>query len=140
MHIREFVIADYDAVYDLWEGMPGIGLSQADDRCEIGKYLARNPGMSFVAVEGDGIVGAVLCGHDGRRGYIHHMAVDPAFRGRGAGRALFRAASDALAREGIAKCHLFVKKGNALAESFWTALGWQRRDDLLMFSYDIEGC
>lgn len=138
MLIRKMTISDYEEVYSIWSGMPGIGLSDADERGAIGKYLLRNPGMSFVAVEEGKIIGAVLCGHDGRRGYLHHMVVAPSCRKKGTGRALAQAALDALSREGIAKCHLFVKKGNALAESFWSAVGWQRRDDLLIFSCDVD--
>lgn len=137
MHIRGFAMSDYDEVYSLWNGMPGIGLSDADERGAIEKYLHRNPGMSFVAVDAGRIVGAVLCGHDGRRGYLHHMVVAPSCRQKGTGRALAQAALDALFREGITKCHLFVKKGNALAGSFWSAVGWQRRDDLLIFSANV---
>jgi N-acetylglutamate synthase len=138
MQLRALDISDYEEVFALWQGTPGIGLNEADEKGEIARYLARNPGMSFVAVEGTRIIGAVLCGHDGRRGFIHHMVVRPECRKSGCGRALEQAALNALAREGIEKCHLFVKKENALGKSFWERLGWQERADLYTFSHDVK--
>ena len=88
IEIRPFSMADYDAVFALWRQCEGIGLSQADSRDSIRHYLKRNPGMSFVASSGDVVVGAVLCGHDGRRGYIHHLAVHSDYRRRSLGRRL----------------------------------------------------
>jgi hypothetical protein len=80
--MRDFALADYDTVLALWRSCEGIGLSDSDTREAIATYLARNPGLSLVATDADGvIVGAVLGGHDGRRGYLHHLAVAPAHRG-----------------------------------------------------------
>ena len=78
-------IEQYDEVLALWQRCPGVGLSGADEHAQIAHYLLRNPGMSFVAIADGRIVGAILGGHDGRRGYIHHLAVDTAFRRRGIG-------------------------------------------------------
>ena len=69
----QFTIDLYEEVIFLWNQCDGIGLSDADSRGSIKAYLERNPGMSFVASENGNIVGAILCGHDGRRGYIHHL-------------------------------------------------------------------
>ena len=80
--IRTLRIADYEAVLRLWQDTEGVGLNESDDRCHVRIYLRRNPGMSFVAQHGGEIVGAVLCGHDGRRGYLHHLAVAKAHRKR----------------------------------------------------------
>lgn len=80
IEIRELAILDYDAVMTLWRETPGVGLSAADNREAIAAYLLRNPGLSFAAWDGPRLVGAVLCGHDGRRGYLHHLAVAPAYR------------------------------------------------------------
>ena len=80
--------ADHAAVVELWCSAEGIGLSSADSRPEIEHYLERNPGMSFVARDDGQIVGAALCGHDGRRGYLHHLAVAQSHRRRGIGTAL----------------------------------------------------
>ncbi len=134
--IRPMVIEDYEAVYALWISTPGMGLNSADDsRDGIGKYLKRNPGLSFVAADGGEIVGVILCGHDGRRGVIHHTAVKAELQGRGIGRALVDAAADALRREGIAKIWMVVFKRNAAGNAFWDRLGFEVRDDL-----NFRGC
>jgi N-acetylglutamate synthase len=80
IEINPFSLDAYDAVLALWRQCEGIGLSQADSRENIQRYLERNPGMSFIATFNGTVVGAVLCGHDGRRGYIHHLAVHPSCR------------------------------------------------------------
>lgn len=139
MHIREMTIQDYDAVIALWQSADGVGLSDADSREAIGRYLARNPGLSFTAWDGDLLVGAVLCGHDGRRGYVHHLAVRPSHRRKGIGKALATRCLDALAAEGIDKCHLFVFAVNADAIAFWKRVGWTQRVDLdLMSRYTVD--
>ena len=105
--VRVMTIEDYDGVYALWRSTPGMGLNTADDsRAGIARYLARNPDTSFVA-EADGqLAGVILAGHDGRRGYIHHTAVLPDYRGRGIGRALVDHAMAALEQAGIHKAAL----------------------------------
>ncbi len=140
MHIRAMTIHDYDAVLALWQSADGVGLSDADSREAIGRYLARNPGLSFTAWDGDLLVGAVLCGHDGRRGYVHHLAVRPSYRRQGIGKALASRCLDALAAEGIDKCHLFVFAINADAIAFWKRIGWSQRVDLnVMSQYTVDG-
>jgi putative acetyltransferase len=94
--------------------------------------------MSFVAREGGKLVGAVLCGTDGRRGYLHHLAVAAELRGRGVGRSLVERCLDALARIGVTRCHIFVYARNTEGQKFWDRLGWYRRDDLLVMSRDFE--
>ena len=100
------------------------------------RFLDRNPGLSLVARSSGGIVGAVLCGHDGRRGYLHHLAVASAERGRGIGRRLAEEAIRRLSLQGIAKCHLFVRIDNSDAAAFWTRLGWEKREDIEMYSLE----
>ena len=86
--IRQMAIEDYELVYDLWIHTPGMGLNTADDSKEgIARYLKRNPTTCFVAESGNKVVGALLAGHDGRRGYLYHAAVLPEFQRQGAGRA-----------------------------------------------------
>lgn len=125
-------IEAYDAVIGLWHGMPGIGLhvDEADSRHGIAAYLRRNPGMSVVAHDGARLVGAVLCGHDGRRGYLSHLAVYPAYRGRGIGREMMRRCLAALRSEGIAKCTILVYTDNTDGQAFWERHGWRQREDL----------
>ena len=104
MNIRSMKIDDYDAVYALWLSCPGMGLNNFDDsRAGIRKYLKRNPNTCFVAVEGGRVVGAILAGHDGRRGYISHTAVAPDCQRGGIGGQLVAAALEGLKSEGIAK-------------------------------------
>lgn len=129
--IRPMVIEDYEAVYRLWISTPGMGLNTVDDsRDGIARYLRRNPGLSFVAMDGKELAGVILCGHDGRRGIIHHTAVRPELRRRGIGKALADAAAEALRREGIAKAWLVVFRKNEAGNAFWEELGFAERTDL----------
>lgn len=135
--IRELTDADYDAVHALWRATPGIGLSEADERPNIASFLAANRGLSFVA-EADGrLAGAVLGSTDGRRGYLHHLAVAPDRRRAGIGRSLVARALEALRARGVRRCHIFVMADNAEGRRFWERIGWFRRDDLLVMSKDI---
>jgi putative acetyltransferase len=110
------------------------GLSEADSREGICSFLGRNSGLSLVARGTKGLLGTVLCGHDGRRGYLHHLAVVPSFRGRGIGRALVETCLTQLAALGIQKCHIFLRADNRDGEHFWCKLGWQGWGDLSMMS------
>ena len=132
--IRPMELSDYPAVLALWETTEGLTLREADSEEALGRYLARNPGLSFVADAEGRLVGAVLCGHDGRRGYLHHLAVAPAYRGRGLGRTLSDCCLAALRTEGIFKCHLFVRAENQPALAFWRHLGWLDRPDIVLLS------
>ena len=134
MNIREATPEDYDALYALWLATPGMGLSAADSRGSIISFLARNPGLNFVCEEGGALVGCCMCGSDGRRGYIYHTAVLPAYRGRGWGGELVRRCLQGLADAGIDKCHVFVFADNAVGNAFWAA-GWQKREDILVYSH-----
>ena len=129
---------DYDEVFSLWNSSNGITTDSSDSREAIQDYLLRNPGLSFVAKEGEKLVGAVLGGHDGRRGFLHHLAVAPEFRGMGTGRRLAECVLNGLKRLGIVKCHLFVHANNRDALAFWKSVGWTRRDDIELFSKATE--
>ncbi len=83
---REFVIDDYEKAVTLWNLVEGVEVAEGDSKEEIRAYLLRNPGLSRVAEESGAIIGAVLCGHDGRRGLIYHLAVAPAHHGKGIGK------------------------------------------------------
>jgi len=118
----------------LWERTPGVGLGDADESPAIARFLDRNPGLSLVACAQERLVGTVLVGHDGRRGLIHHLAVDDGARRRGIGRCLVESALRGLASAGIAKCHLLVFADNAAGRAFWAAVGATSRDDLAICS------
>ncbi len=130
-------MADYDATLALWQSSEGVGLSDADERAAIERYLTRNPGLSWVAYYDVQLIGAILCGHDGRRGFLHHLAVAEPFRHQGIGKTLAQKALSGLDAEGIEKCHLFVYKQNRAGQAFWNANGWLERSDLIILSTDI---
>jgi len=139
LRIRLMTADDYDAVIALWRVTDGIGLSAADEREAIAAYLERNPGLSRVAFRGDALVGAVMSGHDGRRGYLHHLAVVPSERGRGLGRQLAELCLGDLRALGIGKVNIFVYADNVEGQAFWRATGWLGREDLLMMQRVLDG-
>jgi len=132
MTIRNMTIDDYDAVLQIWKGTDGIGLRALDDsRDGIEKFLRRNPSTCFVAENNLKIYGVILCGHDGRRGYIYHAAVHKDHHSKGYGRALVNAALSALKQEGINKVALVTFKSNGGGNAFWETLGFTARKDLI---------
>jgi len=135
--ITPFEMSDYDAAASLWRDAEGIVLGAADDRDAIARFLVHNDGLSFVARREGRLVGAALCGCDGRRGYLHHVAVEAASRRQGIASALVERCLDALRRRRVEKCHLFVLVGNEDALRFWDQSGWARRGDLVMMSRGI---
>lgn len=135
MIIREMKPEDYDQIYSMWQITSKRALSEADSRQGIEKYLARNPGMSIVAEIDGKIVGTVLAGHDGRRGFIHHMAVMPQFRRHGIGKKLAKAATDKIFEDGIDKIHIFCYQNNETGQSFWRDFGFEKREDVFVYSY-----
>ena len=131
MQIRPMDISDYDEVYRLWVATPGMGLNDVDDsRDGIARYLARNPSTCFVAEDGGRLVGVILSGHDGRRGFIYHTCVAADVRLAGVGRALVDAALAALRDEGITKVALVVFGRNEGGNAFWERMGFASRPDL----------
>ncbi|MCY1286569.1 Acetyltransferase YpeA [compost metagenome] len=135
MLLRPATPADHPQLVALWARTPGIQLRRDDEYAPFVAYLERNPGLSLV-LEGDGgIVGSLLVGHDGRRGYLQHLLVDQGFRGRGLARALLDEALARLARLGIGKSHVFVLRDEPQALAFWDAQqDWQRREDIQVYS------
>ena len=131
MNIRTMTPGDYDAVYRLWVSTPGMGLNTTDDSREgILRYLNRNPTTCFVAEEGEELIGVILSGHDGRRGYIYHLAVKVEQRHKGTGGALLTRAMEALKAEGICKVALVVFSNNETGNRFWEKQGFTVREDL----------
>jgi ribosomal protein S18 acetylase RimI-like enzyme len=130
MLIREMTMDDCEAAYALWEASL-TSVRDIDDSPEmIRRFLRRNPGLSVVAEEGDAVIGSILCGHDGRRGCLYHVAVDAAYRRGGVGRAMVRACLEALRAEGIQKCALVAYTQNEAGNAFWERLGFEARKDL----------
>ena len=128
---RMMTIDDYDKVYNLWMSCRNMGFNNLDDSKEgIDKYLKRNPTTCFVAVNGEDVIGVILLGHDGRRGFIHHMAVSEKYRHRGIASKLLDHALAALEAEGINKIALLVFNYNEAGNAFWESRGFTARDDL----------
>ena len=132
VNIRKTDITDYEQIYALWLSCKGMGLNNLDDSKEgIERFLCRNPKTCFVAEDNEEIVGAILAGNDGRRGYIYHTAVDPDCRDQGIGTALAEAATEALKALGINKVALVVFSKNGDGNAFWEKQGFMTRNDLV---------
>lgn len=132
MKLRLLTTDDYDAVYALWLSCRGMGLNKEDDSPEgFAAFLRRNPDTCFCAEEDGVLIGAILAGNDGRRGYIYHTAVRDDFRGRGIGRTLVEAAMEALRACGIHKVALVVFAHNNIGNGFWEKMGFTAREDLV---------
>ena len=118
----------------LWQSSDEVGLSDADSLEGISQFISRNPLLSFVAVDDRAVVATILCGHDGRRGLVHHLVVAPAHRRNGLGRALVSRVLVALRNQNIQKCHLLVFRDNAVGRAFWKGIGGEERVTLVTFS------
>lgn len=139
IQIRPMEIADYDGVYALWRTIHGFGIRSIDDSREgTERFLRRNPTTSVVA-EADGrIVGAILCGHDGRRGCFYHVCVDEAYRNRGIGKQMATVAMRALQAEQINKVNLIAFKTNTGGNAFWKCVGWAQREDINYYEFTLN--
>ena len=135
MFLRSASTADHPRLIALWESTPGIQLRRDDQFEPFAAYLARNPGLSLVLEAEGQLIGSLLVGHDGRRGYLQHLVVDAPYRGRGLARRMLDEALARLARLGIGKSHVFVLRDAPEALAFWEGqAGWGRRDDILVYS------
>ena len=134
---RNLLPADFPAVSDLWQTTENIGLSSADNSEALVRFLERNPALSFVAMAGEHLVGAVLCGHDGRRGAIYHLAVASSYRRTGIGKQLVNLCLQALRENGIERCHIHVYAQNEVGINFWQQGGWFLRPELALLSIDV---
>ena len=134
---REFSIRDYDAALELWQRVEGLEIAEGDDREGIAYFLARNPGLSRVATDGTAIVGVALCGHDGRRGYIYHLAVDPTYHGRGIGKQLMDECLKSLKHAGLQRANILVAKDNPRGRDFWRRTGWEDLDGAAAMGIDV---
>jgi ribosomal protein S18 acetylase RimI-like enzyme len=131
--LRELHNDDYDTVFALWQRCEGIGLNESDSRASISAFLARNAGLSSVVTDAaETIVGSVLCGHDGRRGYLHHLTVAVPHRRKGLGRILVDTSLGRLRKLGIVKCNIFLYATNVEGRKFWLRHGWAAREDLVI--------
>ena len=139
MVIRVMTIEDYDRVRALWMKIKGFGIRSVDDSREgVERFLKRNPETSVVAEEDGKIVGAILCGHDGRRGCLYHVCVDEQYRMRGIGKAMVVFAMEALKREQINKVSLIAFTKNDIGNAFWKEIGWTGREDLNYYDFTLN--
>lgn len=139
MLIRVMTIEDYDQVRALWMKIKGFGIRSVDDSREgVERFLKRNPATSVVAEEDGKIVGAILCGHDGRRGCLYHVCVDEKYRMHGIGKAMVVFAMEALKKEQINKVSLIAFTKNDVGNAFWNEIGWTKRKDLNYYDFTLN--
>ena len=139
MQVRVMTIEDYPQVYALWMSIHGFGIRTVDDSREgVEKFLKRNPATSVVAVEDGRVIGAILCGHDGRRGCFYHVCVAEDKRQSGIGKQMATFAMHALKAEGINKVSLIAFKSNEVGNRFWRSVGWTYRDDLNYYDFTLN--
>lgn len=136
---RVMTIDDYDEVYSLWMSIKGFGIRSVDDSREgVAAFLKRNPLTSVVDIEDGKIVGAILCGHDGRRGCLYHVCVAEGYRMRGIGKAMVVFCMNALKKESINKVSLIAFTKNDIGNAFWNQIGWTRREDLNYYDFTLN--
>ena len=137
--IRAMEIADYEKVHDLWMSIKGFVIRSIDDSQEgVERFLQRNPGISVVAEEDGKIVGAILCGHDGRRGCLYHVCVAEDYRLRGIGKEMVVYCMEALRKEKISKVSLIAFTENDIGNAFWKEIGWKERLDLNYYDFTLN--
>jgi len=139
MKIREMVKEDYDKVRELWMTIHGFAIRSMDDSREgVERFLERNPGCSVVAVEDERVVGAILCGHDGRRGCLYHVCVAEEHRLKGIGKAMVIHCMNALKEQKINKVSLIAFTKNDIGNAFWKQIGWTKREDLNYYDFTLN--
>lgn len=130
MEIKLMTINDCNRVYSLWARTPGMSVYTVDDSPQgLERYLKRNPTTSFIALDDSKTIASILCGHDGRTGYVYHTCVDQQYRETHIGTELLRRSLEALKAENISRVSLLTQKNNLAGNSFWTAKGWTLKRD-----------
>jgi len=138
-NLRVMQIEDYEQVYSLWMTIDGFGIRSIDDSYEgVARFLRRNPTTSVVAEQDGKIIGAILCGHDGRRGCFYHVCVHADYRKRGIGKAMAVFCMKALQEEHINKVSLIAFKSNTVGNTFWKSAGWTFREDLNYYDFTLN--
>ena len=134
---REFSTDDYDAAFLLWHRVEGLEIAEGDDREDVAQFVTRNPGLSRVAFDSSKLVGVAMCGHDGRRGHIYHLAVDPAYRRYGLGKRLVQECLDGLRRVGVIRAIILVADNNLGGAEFWKRSGWEDIPGAIAMGIDV---
>ncbi|MBQ4531462.1 MAG: GNAT family N-acetyltransferase [Lachnospiraceae bacterium] len=139
MKIRTMTMEDYEQVHTLWMGISGFGIRSIDDsKTGVDKFLKRNPTTSVVAEDNGKVVGCILCGHDGRRGCLYHVCVNPEYRNHGIGKSMVEFCMEALKKEEINKVSIIAFTKNEIGNKFWKKLGWEFREDLNYYDLTIN--
>jgi N-acetylglutamate synthase len=139
IEILPMAIDDLEEVTVLWDATEGVGMNESDGPEQLRGFLDRNPGLSLIARDGSRLVGAVLCGHDGRRGFLYHLAVLTDYRKRGLGRAMVDRCLKSLSMLGLLRCNILIYVDNHSGEQFWKKAGWYDRSELKLLQRDISG-
>jgi putative acetyltransferase len=137
IEILPMAIDDLEDVTVLWDATEGVGMNESDGPEQLRGFLDRNPGLSLIARDGSRLVGAVLCGHDGRRGFLYHLAVLTDYRKRGLGRAMVDRCLKSLSMLGLLRCNILIYVDNHSGEQFWKTAGWYDRSELKLLQRDI---
>lgn len=137
--VRTMENEDYDKIFELWKKIKGFAMRSVDDSKEgVNLFLKRNPMTSVVAIQDDKVVGTILCGHDGRRGCMYHVCVDPSYRMQGIGKSMVVKAMEELEKEGISKISLIAFTQNDIGNAFWNRIGWTKREDLNYYDFILN--
>ena len=134
---REFSVDDYEAALELWQRVEGVEVAEGDHKEGVAQFIARNPGLSRVATNGSTVVGVVMCGQDGRRGHIYHLAIEPAYRRYGLGRRLVRECLDGLRQAGVIRAIILVADNNLGGAEFWKRAGWEDIPGAMAMGIDV---
>jgi ribosomal protein S18 acetylase RimI-like enzyme len=134
---REFSIGDYEAAVELWKRAEGIEIAEGDDKKSVVQFLKRNPGLSRTAIDGSTVIGVSLCGNDGRRGHIYHLAVDSKYHGRGVGKRLVQECLERLHGVGIQRAIILVASDNSRGRDFWLRCGWEELAGAMAMGKDV---
>jgi len=134
MKIENFTMKNYDNIIGLWR-KAGISVGSTDSENEIKKMLTLNPNLFLIGKVNNKVIAVVMGGFDGRRGYVHHLAVDPLHQKKGYGKMIMDELINRFRKIGVHKIHLFIEKDNQDVVDFYKNLEWQIRDDLIMMSF-----
>ena len=137
--VRVMTVDDYEEVFDLWNSIEGFGIRTLDDSREgVERFLLRNPTTSAVDIEDGKIVGAILCGHDGRRACLYHVCVNKEYRMHGIGKKMVQFCCERLKEEKINKVCLNAFVTNVVGNKFWQKMGWTLRDDMNYYDFVLN--
>jgi len=134
MKIELFSMQYYQEIIDLWK-RSGIEVSSSDTRDEIARILKRNPDLFLIGKENEKVIAVVMGAFDGRRGYVHHLAIDPDYQKKKYGKMMMDELIEKFHVKKAHKVHLFIEKSNKEVVDFYRKLGWEVRDDLIMMSF-----